>query len=54
MIPRKAIEQAVDYNDWFICEVEKGLAQIDAVQVLTHDAVDSRLDQKAAEQQSRR
>ena len=26
---REAIERAVDYDDWFIREVEKGLAQID-------------------------
>jgi predicted transcriptional regulator len=50
----RVIERAVDYDDWFIREVEKGLAQVDAGQVLTHDAVGSRLDQKVAEQQSRR
>jgi predicted transcriptional regulator len=50
---REAIERAVDYDDWLIREVEKGLAQVDAGQVLTHDAVGSRLDQ-VAEQQSRR
>jgi predicted transcriptional regulator len=38
---REAIERAVDYDDWFIREVEKGRAQIDAGQVLTHDAVGS-------------
>ena len=36
---REAIERAVDYDDWFVREVERGLAQIDAGQVLTHDAV---------------
>jgi predicted transcriptional regulator len=51
---REAIERAVDYDDWLIREVEKGLAQVDAGQVLTHDAVGRRLDQKVAEQQSRR
>jgi predicted transcriptional regulator len=51
---REAIERAVDYDDWFIREVEKGLAQVNAGQVLTHDAVGSRLDQKVAEQRSRR
>lgn len=51
---REAIERAVDYDDWFIREVEKGLAQIDAGQVLTHDAVGARLEQKLAEHQSRR
>lgn len=51
---REAIERAVDYDDWFIREVEKGLAQIDAGQVLTHDAVGARLEQRLAEHQSRR
>ena len=51
---REAIERAVDYDDWFIREVEKGLAQVDAGQVLTHDRVGNRLDQKVAEQRSRR
>jgi predicted transcriptional regulator len=54
VLAREAIERAVDYDDWFIREVEKGLAQVDAGQVLTHDAVGSRLDQRVAEQQSRR
>jgi predicted transcriptional regulator len=27
---REAIEPAVDYDDWFIREVEKGLGQVDA------------------------
>jgi predicted transcriptional regulator len=43
---REAIERAVDYDDWFIREVEKGLAQIDAGQVLTHEAVGARLNEK--------
>jgi predicted transcriptional regulator len=51
---REAIERAVDYDDWFIREVENGLAQIDAGQVLTHDAVGARLEQKLAERRSHR
>jgi predicted transcriptional regulator len=50
----EAIERAVDYDDWFIREVEKGLTQIDAGQILTHDAVGARLEQKLAEHQSPR
>jgi predicted transcriptional regulator len=52
-LAREAIERAVDYDDWFIREVEKGLAQIDGGQVLTHDAVGARLEQKLAEHQPR-
>jgi len=54
LLAREAIERAVDYDDWFIREVEKGLAQIDAGRVLPHDAVGARLVQKVTEQQSRR
>ncbi len=54
LLVREAIERAVDYDDWFIQEVEKGLAQIDAGQVLTHEAVGARLEQTLAAQRSRR
>jgi len=54
LLIREAIERAVDYDDWFIREVEKGLAQIDAGQVLTHEAVGKRVEQKLADYQSRR
>jgi predicted transcriptional regulator len=54
LLVREAIERAVDYDDWFIREVEKGLAQIDAGHVLTHEAVGARVAQKLAEHQSRR
>ena len=37
---REALERSVDFDDWFISEVETGLAQVDAGQTLTHDAVD--------------
>jgi predicted transcriptional regulator len=51
---REALERAVDYDHWFIREIETGLAQIDAGQVLSHDAVGPRLEQKLAEHQTRR
>jgi predicted transcriptional regulator len=49
LLIREAIERAVDYDDWFIREVETGLAQIEAGQTLTHDAVGTRLAKKLAE-----
>jgi len=54
LLIHEAIERAVDYDDWFIREVEKKLAQIEAGQVLTHDAVSARLERRLAEHQSRR
>lgn len=49
VLAREALERAVDYDDWFIREVETGLAQVDAGQTLTHDAVGTRLAAKLAE-----
>ena len=39
VLAREALERAVDYDDWFIREVETGLTQVDAGQTLTHDAM---------------
>lgn len=54
VLTREATEQAVGYDDWFIREVEAGLAQIEAGRLLTHDAVGARLERKPSEHQSRR
>jgi predicted transcriptional regulator len=53
VLAREAIERAVNYDDWFVAEVEKGLAQIEAGQVLTDDTVRARLERKLAEHSSR-
>ncbi len=42
-LAREAIERLLDYDDWFVREVEKGLAQIESGQTLTHDEVAARL-----------
>ena len=42
-LAREAIEPLVDYDDWFVRDVEKGLAQIDRGQTLSHDEVGARL-----------
>ena len=49
VLAREALERAVDYDDWFLREVETGLAQMDARQILTHDAVGTRLAKKLPE-----
>lgn len=54
VLAREALERAVDYDDWFIREVETGLAQVDAGQTLTHDAVGERMAKKLAEHDARR
>ena len=43
-LAREAIERLVDYDDWFVREVERGLAQVDAGQTLTHEEVGARLN----------
>jgi predicted transcriptional regulator len=53
-LAREAIERLVDYDDWFVREVEKGLAQIAAGQTLTHDEVGARLNKRLSGKQSRR
>ena len=42
-VAREAIERLVDYDDWFVREVEKALAQIDRGQTLSHEEVGTRL-----------
>jgi predicted transcriptional regulator len=49
----EAIERAVEYDDWFLREVEKGLAQIQQGEVLTHEEVGARLEKRLTEQQRR-
>ena len=45
----EAIERAVEYDDWFLREVEKGLSQIDRGEVLTHEDVGTRLERRLSE-----
>ena len=42
----EAIERAVEYDEWFLREVDKGLAQIERGDVLTHDEVGARLEKR--------
>jgi predicted transcriptional regulator len=52
-VARDAIERVVNYDEWFIGEVEKGLAQIDRGEVLTHEAVGSRVEKRLTEKHPR-
>jgi predicted transcriptional regulator len=51
-LAREAIERLVDYDEWFIREVEKGLTQIEQGKVLTHEEVGARMERQLAEKQS--
>ncbi len=43
-LAREAIERFVNYDEWFMGEVEKGLDQIARGEVLSHEQVGSRLE----------
>jgi predicted transcriptional regulator len=52
-LAREAIERFVDYDEWFVNEVEKGLEQVARGEVLTHEEVGARLKKSLAEKKSR-
>lgn len=52
-LAREVIERAVDYDDWFVREVEKGLSQIDTGDLISHEAVRAQLEQKLRDQTRR-
>ncbi len=54
LLAHEAIERAVDHDEWFVREVEKGLAQVEAGQVLSHEVVGTRLEQKPTERPATR
>ena len=45
MLAREAIERFLDYDEWFLAEVEKGLAQSDRGQTLSHEEVGTRIEE---------
>jgi predicted transcriptional regulator len=49
----EALERLVGYDEWFLREVEKGLAQIERGEVLAHEEVGSRLEKLLSEKQRR-
>jgi predicted transcriptional regulator len=51
---QEAIARFVDYDEWFIREVEKGLASADRGELLTHEDVGARLEKLIGEKQAHR
>ncbi len=45
----EAVERLVGYDEWFIRQVEKGLAQIDRGEVLEHEEVAARMEKRIAQ-----
>ena len=52
-LAREAIERLVGYDDWFVGEVEKGLAQIERGETLSHEEVGTRLAKHLTEEPRR-
>ena len=48
----EAVERLVNYDSWFVAEVDKGLAQVEAGQTLSHDEVGDRLRRHLAAKRS--
>jgi predicted transcriptional regulator len=53
ILAREAIERFVDYDEWFIREVEKGLASADRGELVTHEQVGERLETVLGKKQFR-
>ncbi len=53
LLAREAIERFVDYDEWFLREVEKGIASADRGELLSHEEVGTRLEKLLAEKQPR-
>lgn len=49
----EAVERLVGYDEWFIRQVEEGLAQIDRGEVVEHDEVAAPMEKRIAEKQRR-
>jgi predicted transcriptional regulator len=48
---REAVERLVSFDEWFVREVEKGLEQVQSGDVLEHDEVASRIENRIAQKQ---
>jgi predicted transcriptional regulator len=48
LLAREAIESFVDYDEWFIREVEVGIAEADRGDLLSHEEVGKRLERFVA------
>ena len=45
----ETLERLVNYDEWFIREVEKGMAQVERGEALEHDEVGKRIENRIAE-----
>jgi predicted transcriptional regulator len=45
-LAREAIERMVDYHEWFLREVDKGLAAADRGEFIEHEDIRNRIDSR--------
>lgn len=50
---QEAVQRLVDYDQWFVREVENGLAQIERGELLEHEEVGARLEKLLNDKQRR-
>jgi len=52
MLAREAIERFVEYDEWFINEVQKGLDSAERGELLSHEEVGARIGKLVSDKQS--
>jgi predicted transcriptional regulator len=52
-LAKEAIERFIDFDEWFIREVDKGVAAADRGELLSHEEVGARLNAYLTERTSR-
>lgn len=50
---QEAVDRLLDYDTWFVQEVEKGLSQAAKGDLIEHDEVVARIEKRLKEKQSR-
>jgi predicted transcriptional regulator len=48
----EAVERMVDHNAWFAAEVEKGLAELERGQVLSHEELGRRIEERLTQRRT--
>lgn len=51
---QEAVDRLLDYDTWFIQEVEKGLAQAARGELIEHEEVVARIEKRLKEKRNRR
>ena len=51
---QEAVDRLLEYENWFIQQVEKGLTQATRGELIEHDELVARIEQRLKEKQARR